>query len=130
MQLLTAPLITAFQRFPIHAQDGRGDDAVVVCKFFDPTGRYTLYVTEGEPILAGGAPSRLADGTPNWEFFGYCLSPLGEDCDEWGYVTLEELHYLRGRFGLGIERDTSVVPGERTVGSFLRRVSSSARPLP
>jgi hypothetical protein len=38
-------------------------------------GRYTYYVTEwdGEDLL-----------------FGYVLSPLGSDCDEWGYTSLSE----------------------------------------
>jgi hypothetical protein len=114
VQLLTASLEEAFKRFPIHSQDGKGDDALVVCKFFDPSGRYTFYATEGAPV-----------GTQDWEFFGYCVSPLGEDCDEWGYVTLSELRSIRGAFGLGIERDTSVTTAERTVGSFTKRQTLS-----
>jgi hypothetical protein len=27
--------------------------------------------------------------------FGYCVSALGEDCDEWGYTMLSELQNLR-----------------------------------
>lgn len=115
VQLLTTELQEAFKRFPIHSQDGRGDDALVVCKFFDPSGRYTFYVTEGAPT-----------GTQDWEFFGFCVSPLGDDCDEWGSVTLSELRSVRGAFGLGIERDTSVDPATRTVGSFLGRPVSRA----
>lgn len=116
MQLLTPSLEAAFTRFPLGSQDGKGDDALVVCKFFDPSGRYTFYATEGARV-----------GTQDWEFFGYCVSPLGDDCDEWGSVTLAELQSVRGMFGLGIERDTSVTPAERTVGSFTKRQTTNTR---
>ena len=47
--------------------------------FFNILGRGDWYVTEAreekEDIL----------------FYGYCKSPLGEDCDEWGYFTLSQL---------------------------------------
>jgi hypothetical protein len=58
------------------AQDGKGEDAIAYLKLFNPTGRYTLYVTEydGEDTL-----------------FGYCLSPLEPAFDEWGYASLSEL---------------------------------------
>ena len=82
MKLLTDQLVDAFRRFPLRSQDGKGEDALVVSKFFDPAGRYTFFVTEGSPVLEDdGTPVLLDDGTPDWEFFGFCLSPLGEDCD-------------------------------------------------
>ena len=37
-------------------------------------------------------------------FFGY-VSIFNDDCDEWGYFSLTELETIKGRFGLGIERD-------------------------
>jgi hypothetical protein len=52
-----------------------------------------LHVTQATP--AGG----------DWELYGYCISPLGPDCDEWGYASLNELATVRNRLGLGIERD-------------------------
>lgn len=60
---------------PIKAQDGKGDEAVAHVKLFSAFGRMTLYVTEfdGEDLL-----------------FGYMISPLGPDCDEWGYSSLSE----------------------------------------
>jgi len=129
MTLLPSQLVDAFRRFPIRSQDGKGENALVVSKFFDPAGRYTFFVTGGSPVLEDdGTPVLLDDGTPDWEFFGFCLSPLGEDCDEWGYGTLAEFRSVRGRFGLGIERDTSVVPGERTVSSFLSSPSENHVP--
>ncbi len=67
------------------------EDKIVVAKFFDPTGRYTYYMVEYDPVER--------------RMFGYCVSALGPDCDEWGYTSLEELEEVKGRFGLGIERD-------------------------
>jgi len=62
-------------------------------KIFDPTGRYTAFITEGSP-----------EGD-DFIFFGYCVSPLGPDCDEWGTFSLNELQSVRGKLGLGLERD-------------------------
>lgn len=66
----------------------------VLVKFFDPTGRGTWYAVEGERLDGG-----------DWRFFGYVVSPLGPECDEFGYFHLSELESVRGRMGLGIERD-------------------------
>lgn len=62
----------------------------VPLKIFDPSGRYTFFVTEfdGEDTL-----------------FGYCVSPLGPDCDELGYASLSEIQSVRNRLGIGMERD-------------------------
>lgn len=47
-------------------------------------------------------------------FFGYCVSPLGRDCDEWGYSSLSEMDNTVVRmFGspvLGVERDIYWTP--------------------
>ena len=69
--------------------------AVAHVKIFDPFGRFTFYVTEfdGEDTL-----------------FGYTVSALGPDCDEWGYGSLSELEAVQGRFGIGLERDRSFSP--------------------
>ena len=69
-----------------------------VAKFFDPTGRYTAFVFEGE---------KQGD---DFLFFAYVISPLGPDCDEMGYVSLKELESVKGRLGLGIERDIDWTP--------------------
>jgi hypothetical protein len=66
------------ERYPIGSQDNHGDAAKVIVKLFFPGGRYTLYVTEGED---------LGDDV---NLFGYCISALGPDCDEWGYSSLAE----------------------------------------
>jgi hypothetical protein len=109
MQLLTQELRTIFQRtYPLGSQDGKGDAAKVVAKFFFPAGRYTLFVTEGGP-----------EGN-DFLFFGYCLSALGEDCDEWGYSSLSELESVFVA-GLRMERDRSIRPGAHTVGELRSR---------
>lgn len=61
----------------LYSTDGTNDnpmDNIAQARIFGP-GRYTFYVTEwdGEDLL-----------------FGYVLSPLGSDCDEWGYASLSE----------------------------------------
>ncbi len=63
-------------------------------KLFDPCGRFTLYVFDAE---------RTEDG--DYILYGYAISALGPDCDEWGYSSLNELKSSRNSFGLGIERD-------------------------
>lgn len=74
-------------------------DKVAVCKFFSPVGRYTFYVVEGNLEENG-----------EFTFWGYCVSPLGEDCDEFGYVTLSTLESIKLPAGLKIERDRWFAP--------------------
>lgn len=76
-------------------------DPIVVAKFFNPTGAGTWYATEWNP----------EEGT----FFGY-VSLFGDHCDEWGSFSLSELESVRGRFGLGIERDLHC--GEKKISEF------------
>jgi len=74
---------------PLYAGDGKDPATVpVICKLFDPQGAGTWYITEGN----------LAEGI----LYGLCVI----HCPEMGYVSLDELTGFRGRFGLGIERDT------------------------
>lgn len=92
MKLLTEEIRKSLP--PLRSTEGQGDDAVVRAKFFHPASRYTLFVTEfdGEDTL-----------------YGWCVSPLGADCDEWGYTSLAELASLRV-LGLGVERDLYFEP--------------------
>jgi hypothetical protein len=84
---------TLTERFPLHSQEAIPiGQKKIVAKFFFPAGRYTFYVTEGEP-----------EGD-DFTFFGYCLSDFGEECDEWGYTTLSELMSVRLSL-LHMERD-------------------------
>lgn len=75
----------------LYAQDGKGGDAVAFVKFFDPCGSWTWYATEfdGEDRFFG-----LVDGNEK----------------ELGYFSLSELKTVKGRFGLGIERDMYWTP--------------------
>ena len=69
-------------------------DHVPVVKFFDPTGAATWLISEMMP----DEPDIL---------FGLC--DLGMGCPELGYVSLGELQSVKGRLGLGIERDLHFV---------------------
>jgi hypothetical protein len=72
------------------------DDKIVGAKWFGP-GRYTYYATEYE------AETKI--------LFGYCLSPLGPDCDEWGYQSLDEWASVTGPYGIHlIELDRHFTP--------------------
>lgn len=76
------------------ARRGPLPDDVAPLKIFDPTGRYTYYAFEAHPQ------------GDDLILFGFCVSSLGEDGDEWGYTSLNELAGIRKQpFGLGLERE-------------------------
>ena len=92
---------TAWKNVPkLGATDGGGDpmDNIAYVKVFGP-GRFTYFVTEwdGEDTV-----------------FGYCVSPLGPDCDEWGYSSIAEWEAVGP---LPIERDLYFDP--KPVGEAL-----------
>ena len=87
MQLMTKEIEKLASKYPLQSQDGKGLDARIIVKFFDPTGSWTWYATEYDP--------------EHQEFFGYVS---GHD-NELGYFTLAELQSVKCAFGLGIERD-------------------------
>lgn len=71
------------------AETGETAD-VAPLKIFDPYGRFTMYVFDMD-----------VDG----RMFGYVVSPLGPDCDEWGYSDRAEIEAMT-KFGRPrIERD-------------------------
>jgi hypothetical protein len=107
MDLVTPELRSVIRQFPLGSQEGLRENAKVLVKFFFPAGRYTFYATEGE------------EQEDDILFFGYCVSPLGEDCDEWGYTALSELQSVHVRC-LTIERDLHLPYATRTVGELLR----------
>lgn len=73
---------------PLYANEHKkAEDTKVIFKLFNPTGAGTWYITEGD----------LKTG----QLFGLCHIFEAE----LGYVNLNELLAIRGRFGLGIERD-------------------------
>lgn len=84
-------LITGEIREAVLANDrARDRDLVPGVKFFDPTGAATWLIAEMDP----GEPDIL---------FGLC--DLGMGFPELGSVSLSELESVKGRLGLGIERD-------------------------
>lgn len=91
--LMTKELEKKFEKYPIGSQDGKGNDAYVVVKYFNPCGAGTWLITEGEKQENG-----------DWLLFGYCH--LFEW--EWGYVLLSELEQVKLPFGLKIERELYV----------------------
>lgn len=89
MKLLTKEIERKFKSHPIYSQDGKGLDAEVIVKFFNPCGSGTWLITEAEKQ------------DDDWLLYGYCH--LYEW--EWGYVSLNELASIKLPFGLTIERD-------------------------
>ena len=90
MNLLTKEIIDKFKSYPIYSQDGKGEDSVVLVKYFNPCGAGTWLIVEAEQKEYG-----------NWLLFGYCHIFEWE----WGYVMLSDLQNLKLPFGLTIERD-------------------------
>ena len=91
MKLLTKEILSKLP--PLYSQENNPDPTVWV-KFFDPTGLWTWYATEG---------SQEGD---DFIFFGLVK---GFE-DELGNFSLNELTKFRGKFGLGIERDRYFKP--------------------
>jgi len=105
VKLLTKEIERRFEKFPPYSQDGKGREAEVLVKYFNPTGVGTWIVTEAE---------KQEDG--DWWLYGLC--ELGHGY-EWGPILLSTLQNFVGRFGLGIERDIYVVKGQK-VKDFVR----------
>ena len=72
----------------LYTNDGKDPEEVKICaKFFCPWNQWTWYATEYDPEQG--------------LFYGYVKG----SASEYGYFTLEELEYVRGPFGMKIERD-------------------------
>jgi len=83
----------------LYAQDGKGDEATVYVKLFDPAGSWTWYITE----FSETAP----DGCKN---LAYNLVTGSGIETEMGYADLAELSEYRGSMGIGIEIDMHFKP--------------------
>jgi hypothetical protein len=84
--------IVAADRIPRLGGQGNTDHAAIVwVKLLIPGSRWTLFICEHDPI------DQLV--------WGWVASPLGADCDEWGYNDLNEIAALRAPFGTPPERD-------------------------
>ena len=90
MKLLTKEIEEKFEKTPLYSTEGKGMDAEVLVKYFNPCGAGTWLITEAE---------KQEDG--DYLLFGYCHILEWE----WGYVMLSELENLKLPFGLSIERD-------------------------
>lgn len=90
MKLITKEVERMAKRYPFYSQEDKGKESIAWLKIFHPSSRYTLFVTEAD--------------MENREVYGFVVSALGQDCDEWGYSPLEELESLVVR-GLKMERD-------------------------
>jgi hypothetical protein len=82
----------------LYTQDGKGNDATVHVKLFDPCGSWTAFITE----FSETAP----DGCKNLAFG--LVTGIGEP--ELGYIDLEEISNVRGRTGIGMEIDMHFHP--------------------
>ena len=87
MELLTKALEKRFKE--VGSQDSE-KDPIVIAKFFNASGQGTWFATEYYPKTK--------------TLFGY-VSIFGDENDEWGSFSLEELESQQMAFGLGIERD-------------------------
>ncbi len=90
MKLLTKELEAKLP--PLYSQDGKGDDALALVKFFTPDSFWSWYATEYDPV------ERV--------FFGL-VDGLEK---ELGYFRLDELESVKGPLGLSIERDIYFEP--------------------
>ena len=90
MKLITKETLRKFNAHPFGSQDGKGFDAEVLVKYFNPMGAGTWLITEAE---------KQEDG--DWMLYGYCHILEWE----WGYVMLSDLASIRLPWGMTIERD-------------------------
>lgn len=90
MKLMTKEIEKALAASPIGSTDGKGRNAKVIVKYFNPMGAGTWLITEGE---------KQEDG--DWMFYGFCHIHEWE----WGYVLLSQLEEIKLPFGMTIERD-------------------------
>ena len=93
MQLITNQIKKKLPK--LYETDGvPSEDKVVVCKFFNPMGRGTWYVVEGEE----------RDG--DFVFYGL----IDFKFQEWGYFKLSDLSEIELPYRMKIERDKSFKP--------------------
>ena len=98
MQLLTKEIEQKFEKAPLYSNDGKGKDAEVLVKFFNPMGAGTWLITEAQKQENG-----------DYLMYGYCHIIEWE----WGYVSLKELQSIKLPLGIGIERDRHIPKGTK-----------------
>ena len=77
----------------------------VVAKYFHCMSRYIFYVLEGD--------------IEKDIFFGYRISPLNVDFDEYGYTPISELKSFKNQYGVPMERDIFIEPMKYTLEECL-----------
>ena len=107
MKLLTKALKKKMP--PLYSQEDVKDPEVVV-KFFDPTGYWKWFATEGSAkfLMEDGTTENraLSDPDESGEYLDTVFFGLVKGFEaELGYFSLKELSEMKLRFGLGIERD-------------------------
>lgn len=93
--LVTQGIADAFAKHPLYSQDGKGEDADILVKYFNPYGRGRWYVLEANPL-------------PNDDYELYGIVDMDGE-REYGYFRLSDLQgyiYRMGNYPVGgIERD-------------------------
>src|ERR1035437_9317354 len=104
MKLLTKEIL---EKLPaLYSQDERGEAALAVVKFFDPTGSWTWYASEGSIVCPNHANYDCIECPKPWNIEDFIFFGLVFGAEvEYGYFSLKELQGWPGRLGLGIERD-------------------------
>lgn len=110
----------------LRSQDGKGEDAIVVVKFFNPCGAGTWWATEIDEYRMEKSGEYKAVKTliekdelekDGWKVDDIIFFGMAEITDkEWGSFSLKELQELKLPFGMGIERDLHC--GEKTIREF------------
>ena len=108
-KIITKEIEKRLEKYPLYSQEGKGEDATVVLKVFNPYGSGTWLITEGD---------RQENG--DYLLFGYCT--LDEAEWEWGYILLSELESIYiNVYGcqLPLEREWSQSNGHYKVKDLL-----------
>lgn len=93
MKLITKQIEKRLERYPLYSQDGKGNNATILCKFF--LASHTWYVLEAQ---------RQKDG--DYLFYGIVKGLETER----GYFTLSQLENLRWMGCVKVERDRYFEP--------------------
>ena len=109
MKLWSKQLEAKAHKYPLYSQDGKGLNAQILVKYFNPYEAGTWLVTEAEKQSNG-----------DWLFF--CYGTSGHEW-EWKYITLSQIIQTKVNvFGyrFPLERDL-YIPNGMTVGECLKR---------
>ncbi len=86
MKLLTKEIISKFEKHPFGSQEGKGLEAEVLVKYFNPCGTGTWLITEAE----------REDN--DWRLFGYC------HLFEWEWGKSDALRFTKPSIAVRIDR--------------------------